>query len=56
MSNDKEIVKQLTRVADAHESIAATVSKPEEKSEKSGSEGLSDSEKMKRFMDSNKGN
>ncbi|WP_160118369.1 hypothetical protein [Bacillus sp. V59.32b] len=53
MANDKEIVKQLTRIADAQENIA-TLSKAEEKDKASGSENLSDEEKMKRFIESNK--
>lgn len=53
MSNEKEIAKQLTRIADAQETIA-TLSKAEEKEKASESESLSDEEKMKKFIESNK--
>ncbi|CAH0346012.1 hypothetical protein [Bacillus sp. CECT 9360] len=53
MSNEKEIVKQLTRIADAQENIA-TLSKAEEKDKPSESDNISDEEKMKRFIESNK--
>ncbi|WP_158555982.1 hypothetical protein [Peribacillus glennii] len=51
MPKDKEIVKQLTRIADAQERLAA--SSETEEQEKNG-EILSDAEKMKRFIHSNK--
>ncbi|MDQ0219170.1 hypothetical protein [Peribacillus cavernae] len=49
MSNEKEIVKQLTRIADAQERIASVPEQKEQKRERE-SEVQSDSEKMKEFL------
>ncbi|WP_180954414.1 hypothetical protein [Bacillus sp. V5-8f] len=51
MSKEKEIVKQLTRIADAQERIAAAA---ETEEQNKNDESISDAEKMKRFINSNK--